>query len=105
MKTNFGVTITHMCSHLGATLPLSVLQLMVPPVRLMSAAIWQTIQQKVLSDYGMLEEFVSIITDIVPDLLTAQQRAQLTLGLRAQVRRSIRPLLTTNNYHTGTAAA
>lgn len=71
----------------------------------MSAAIWQTIQQKVVSDYGMLEEFVSMVTDIVPDLLTAQQRAQLTLGLRAQVRRSIHPLLTTNNYHIGTAVA
>lgn len=44
-----------------------------------------------------------MVTDIVPDLLTAQQRAQLTLGLRAQVRRSVRPLLTTNNYRIGTA--
>lgn len=88
MKTNFGVKITHLCSHPGAPLPISVLRLVVPPIRLMSAAIWQTIQQKLVSDYGMLEDFVSMVTDIVPDLLPAQQRAQLTLGLRAQVRRS-----------------
>uniref|UniRef100_A0A3Q0T1W9 C2H2-type domain-containing protein n=1 Tax=Amphilophus citrinellus TaxID=61819 RepID=A0A3Q0T1W9_AMPCI len=40
------------------------------------------------SDYGMLEEFVSMVTDIVPELLTSRQRAELSLGLRAQVRLS-----------------
>lgn len=51
----------------------------------MSAAVWQTIQRKVVSDYGMIEEFVSTVTDILPDLLSTEQKAQLTLGLRAQV--------------------
>lgn len=73
------------CSHTGTPLPLSVLRLMVPPVRLMSAAVWQTIQRKVVSDYGMIEEFVSTVTDILPDLLSTEQKAQLILGLRAQV--------------------
>ncbi|XP_029934385.1 zinc finger protein 852-like isoform X2 [Myripristis murdjan] len=50
-----------------------------------SAAVWQTIQQKVVSDYGMLEEFVSMVTDVVPELLTSRQRAQLILGLRARL--------------------
>ncbi|XP_070846754.1 uncharacterized protein [Chaetodon trifascialis] len=68
-----------------APLPLSALRLLVPPVRLVSAVIWQTVQQKVVADYGMLEEFVSMVTDIVPDLLTARQRAQLILGLRARL--------------------
>ncbi|KAM9336579.1 uncharacterized protein ABDE67_019608 [Symphorus nematophorus] len=66
-------------------LPLSTLRLLVPPVRLVSAAIWQTVQQKVVADYGMIEEFVSMVTDIVPELLTARQRAQLILGLRARL--------------------
>lgn len=46
---------------------------------------WQTLQQRVVADYGMLEEFVSMVTDIVPELLNTCQRAQLTLGLRARV--------------------
>ncbi|KAM4525484.1 uncharacterized protein PAE49_001401 [Odontesthes bonariensis] len=69
----------------SAPLPLSALRLLVPPLRLVSAAIWQTVQQKVVADYGMLEEFVSMVTDIVPELLTSSQRAQLTLGLRARM--------------------
>lgn len=76
---------TCLCSYSGAALPLSALRLLIPPLRLLSAAIWQTVQQKVVADYGMVEEFVSTVTDIVPELLTRSQRAQLTLGLRAQV--------------------
>ncbi|XP_034563904.1 zinc finger protein 287-like [Notolabrus celidotus] len=66
-------------------LPLSALRLLVPPVRLVSAAIWQTVQQKNVADYGMLQEFVSMVADIVPELLTNRQRAQLVLGLRARL--------------------
>ncbi|KAM8836886.1 uncharacterized protein AB9W97_002336 isoform 2-T2 [Spinachia spinachia] len=33
----------------------------------------------------MLEEFVSVVTDMVPELLTLRQRAQLILGLRARL--------------------
>ncbi|XP_037320354.2 zinc finger protein 835-like isoform X1 [Pungitius pungitius] len=69
----------------GPPLPLSALRLLVPPIRLVSAAIWQTVQQRAVSDYGMLEEFVSVVTDMVPDLLTLRQRAQLILGLRARL--------------------
>ncbi|XP_068438603.1 uncharacterized protein [Clinocottus analis] len=68
-----------------APLPLRSLRLLVPPIRLVSAAIWQTVQHKVVADYGMLEEFVSVVTDIVPELLTPSQRAQLILGLRARL--------------------
>lgn len=68
-----------------APLPLCALRLLVPPIRLVSAAIWQTVQQKVVADYGMLEEFVSVVTDIVPELLTPRQRAQLIMGLRARL--------------------
>ncbi|KAM3860070.1 uncharacterized protein ACN63O_016634 [Diretmus argenteus] len=69
----------------GPTLSLSCLRLLVPPLRLVSAAIWQTIQQKAVADYGMLEEFVFMITEIVPQLLTTRQRAELILGLRARL--------------------
>ncbi|XP_060884159.1 zinc finger and SCAN domain-containing protein 12-like [Labrus mixtus] len=68
-----------------ASLPLSALRLLVPPVRLVSAAVWHTVQQKHVADYGMLEEFVSMVTDIVPELFATRQRAQLVLGLRARM--------------------
>ncbi|XP_041830919.1 zinc finger protein 572-like isoform X2 [Melanotaenia boesemani] len=71
--------------NLGVPLPLSALRLFVPPLQLVSAACWQTVQHKVVADYGMLEEFVSMVTDIVPELLSSCQRAQLTLGLRARL--------------------
>uniref|UniRef100_A0AAQ5YCP8 C2H2-type domain-containing protein n=1 Tax=Amphiprion ocellaris TaxID=80972 RepID=A0AAQ5YCP8_AMPOC len=70
---------------MGAPLPLSVLRLLVTPLQLVSAAVWQTVQQKVVADYGMLEEFVSMVTDIVPELLTSRQRVQLILGLKARL--------------------
>uniref|UniRef100_A0A674BPR8 Zinc finger protein 665-like n=1 Tax=Salmo trutta TaxID=8032 RepID=A0A674BPR8_SALTR len=58
---------------------------MVPPLRLVSAAIWQTIQLRHVMDYGMLEEFVTMVTEMVPELLNLRQRAQLILGLRARL--------------------
>ncbi|XP_024243680.1 zinc finger protein 841-like isoform X2 [Oncorhynchus tshawytscha] len=69
----------------GPSLPLPSLRLMIPPMRLVSAAIWQTIQQRHVMDYGMLEEFVTMVTEIVPELLNDSQRAQLILGLRARL--------------------
>lgn len=69
----------------GPSLPLSALRLLVSPIRLVSAAIWQTVEQKVVSDYGLLEEFVFMVTEIVPQLLSTRQRAELVLGLRARV--------------------
>lgn len=72
----------------GPSLPLSALRLLVPPIRLVSAAIWQTVEQKIVSDYGLLEEFVFMVTEIVPQILSTRQRAELILGLRARVRKS-----------------
>ncbi|XP_061564464.1 zinc finger protein 14-like [Cololabis saira] len=69
----------------GASLPLSTLRLLIPPIRLLSAAIWQTVEQKIVSDYGLLEEFVFMVTEIVPQLLSTRQRAELILGLRARL--------------------
>ncbi|XP_029555023.1 zinc finger protein 98 [Salmo trutta] len=69
----------------GNGLPLHSLRLMVPPLRLVSAAIWQTVQQRHVMDYGMLDEFVTMVTEMVPELLNHRQRAQLILGLRARL--------------------
>ncbi|KAK5849006.1 hypothetical protein PBY51_008681 [Eleginops maclovinus] len=61
------------------------LRLFIPPLRLVSAAMWQVVQRGSVQDYGMVEEFISTVSEIVPDLLNADQKAQLLLGLRARV--------------------
>uniref|UniRef100_A0A674DTH4 TERF1-interacting nuclear factor 2 N-terminal domain-containing protein n=1 Tax=Salmo trutta TaxID=8032 RepID=A0A674DTH4_SALTR len=33
------------------------------------ASMWQVVQRRDVQDYGMLEEFVTTVTDIVPELL------------------------------------
>lgn len=38
-----------------------------------------------MDHYGMLEEFVTMVTEVVPELMSYSQRAQLILGLRARV--------------------
>ncbi|XP_061923098.1 zinc finger protein 11-like [Entelurus aequoreus] len=61
------------------------LRLFIPQLRLVSAAMWQVVQRADVQDYGMVEEFVGTVTDILPELLNADQKAQLMLGLRARV--------------------
>ncbi|KAI3366341.1 hypothetical protein L3Q82_000500 [Scortum barcoo] len=61
------------------------LRLFIPPLRLVSAAMWQVVQRGNVQDYGMVEEFISTVSEIVPELLNADQKAQLLLGLRARV--------------------
>ncbi|XP_034433781.1 zinc finger protein 616-like [Hippoglossus hippoglossus] len=72
------------CEH-EQPLLLPSLRLFIPPLRLVSAAMWQVVQRGNVHDYGMVEEFISTVTEIVPDLLNADQKAQLLLGLRARV--------------------
>lgn len=38
-----------------------------------------------MDHYGMLEEFVTMVTELVPELMSYSQRAQLILGLRARL--------------------
>lgn len=64
--------------------PLSLISFMVPPLRLLSAAMWQVTEQRQVKHYRMLEEFVIMVTETVPELLNDHQRAQLILGLRAR---------------------
>ncbi|KAL0970354.1 hypothetical protein UPYG_G00240870 [Umbra pygmaea] len=66
-------------------LPLTSIRLLVPPLRLMSASMWQLAQQRDVMHYGKLEEFVTLVTEMVPELLTFRQKAQLILGLRARL--------------------
>ncbi|XP_047211185.1 oocyte zinc finger protein XlCOF6-like isoform X2 [Girardinichthys multiradiatus] len=63
----------------------SSLRLLLPPLRLLTAAMWQVVQQQSVKHYGMLEEFVSLVTEAVPQLLTDRQRGLLLLALRTKV--------------------
>lgn len=71
--------------HLDSHLQLPLLRLMVPHLRLLTAAMWQVAQQGDVQHYGMLDEFVATVTECVPELLSYRQRAQLILGVRARV--------------------
>ncbi|XP_019716266.1 zinc finger protein 2-like isoform X1 [Hippocampus comes] len=70
---------------MAAALSSPSLRLLVPPLRLLTAAMWQVARQKSVKDYGILEDFVSLMTEAVPQLLTEKQRSLLLLALRAQV--------------------
>ncbi|XP_021420992.2 zinc finger protein 91 isoform X1 [Oncorhynchus mykiss] len=65
--------------------PLSSLRLFVPPLRLASAALWQVVQRRDIMDYGLVEEFVATVLEVVPDLMSYRERVQLIMGLRAQL--------------------
>uniref|UniRef100_A0A3B5PTR8 Zinc finger protein 11-like n=1 Tax=Xiphophorus maculatus TaxID=8083 RepID=A0A3B5PTR8_XIPMA len=66
-------------------LQLPSLRLFIPPLRLVSGAMWHTVQSRNIQDYGMVEEFISRVTDVVPELLNPEQKVQLLLGLRARL--------------------
>ncbi|KAM9467403.1 uncharacterized protein Hap1MRO34_014182 [Clarias gariepinus] len=66
-------------------LPLPSLRLLVPPVRLMSAVLWQIMQQQDVLRYGLLADFVSLVTEAVPELFSPTHSAELALRLRAKL--------------------
>ncbi|KAL0962393.1 hypothetical protein UPYG_G00339470 [Umbra pygmaea] len=70
---------------IGDGLPLSSLRLFVPPLRLVSAALWQVVQQGDVMNYGLVEEFVSIVLEVVPDMMSYREKVQLILGLRSKL--------------------
>lgn len=43
-----------------------------------------------MDHYGILEEFVTMVTELVPELMSYSQKAQLIMGLRARVSNSLR---------------
>ncbi|XP_067346697.1 zinc finger protein 649-like isoform X4 [Channa argus] len=61
------------------------LHLLVPPVRIMSAFMWQVVKQHNVMQYGKLVDFISLATEVVPEILSPSHRAQLILGLRARL--------------------
>ncbi|KAF3837154.1 hypothetical protein F7725_004618 [Dissostichus mawsoni] len=68
-----------------AILPFAALQLLAPPVRLVSAALWKVMEQRDVMHYGVVEEFVTSACETVPGLLTVRHQGKLALGLRARL--------------------
>lgn len=66
-------------------LPVASLRLLVPPIQLMTASMWQVLKTQDVMNYWKVAEFVSFVTDMVPELLMYKHRTQLNLGLRARV--------------------
>jgi len=66
-------------------LPLSALRLVVPPLRLMSAFLWQVIQRRNVTQYGKLEQFVMLVTETVPDIMSRSLVNKLIFHLRKKV--------------------
>ncbi|XP_061570832.1 zinc finger protein 271-like [Cololabis saira] len=66
-------------------LPLASLRLMASPLQLTYSYIWQVIRQRNVKYYVKVEEFVTMVTQTVPELQSFKQTAQLILGLRARI--------------------
>ncbi|KAM6984941.1 TERF1-interacting nuclear factor 2-like [Aplochiton taeniatus] len=65
-------------------LSLSSLRLLVTPLQLMCASMWQVVKQQDVMNYWKVAEFVSLVTEMVPELLICKHRAQLILGMKAR---------------------
>ncbi|XP_063072057.1 zinc finger protein 420-like isoform X2 [Engraulis encrasicolus] len=62
----------------------SSLRMWFPPLRLLSASIWQVVQQRQVQSYNRVEEFVSVVLELVPDLLSTEEKIELLIGLRTK---------------------
>lgn len=65
--------------------PPSSLRLLVPPIRLMAAEMWQVVQRCQVVHYGKLEEFVLLVAEVFPDILCQKEMFLLILGLRGRM--------------------
>ncbi|XP_063052698.1 zinc finger protein 17-like [Engraulis encrasicolus] len=73
-----------MAARCATVLPPS-LSLLVPPLRVVSACMWQVAQHRQVKNYTKVEEFVSDVLEMVPLLLSTKERIELLVGLRAKV--------------------
>ena len=74
---------------ISSTIPVSSIRVLVPPVRLVSAALWQVVERGYVQDYGVLDTFVTEVLTVIPDLMSYRDTVQLLMGLRARVRVTI----------------
>lgn len=82
----------------GEPLPLPSLRLLVPPLQLMMASMWRVLKRRDVFNYWKVAEYVSLVVDMVPELLLYKHRKHLNLGLRARVCSHL--LINTSRQHT-----
>ncbi|XP_046872471.1 uncharacterized protein LOC124464708 isoform X4 [Hypomesus transpacificus] len=70
---------------ISSTIPVSSVRVLVPPVRLVSAALWQVVERGNVQDYGVLDTFVTEVLAVIPDLMSYRDTVQLLMGLRARL--------------------
>lgn len=51
----------------------------------MMASMWHVLKKQDVMSYWKVAEYVSLVIDMVPELLMYKHRTQLNLGLRARV--------------------
>ncbi|KAM4615489.1 uncharacterized protein ACJ7VT_010588 [Polymixia lowei] len=66
-------------------LPLASLRLLASPLQMTYSYIWQVILKRNVKQYSKVEEFVTLVTQTIPELMSFKQTAQLILGLRARI--------------------
>ncbi|XP_077412893.1 uncharacterized protein LOC144043305 [Vanacampus margaritifer] len=66
-------------------LPLPSLRLLVPPLRVMSAIMWKVVHLRSTKHYGRVVEFIAMVNEAIPDILTHRQRTLITLGLKLKM--------------------
>ncbi|KAF7655308.1 hypothetical protein LDENG_00058180 [Lucifuga dentata] len=62
---------------------------MASPLQLTYSYIWQVLRERNVKQYSKVEEFVTTVTQTVPELMSFKQTAQVILGLRARVSPSL----------------
>ncbi|KAG5267955.1 hypothetical protein AALO_G00227810 [Alosa alosa] len=66
-------------------LPLSSLRLLVSPLRLMSAFMWQVAEYHSIAHYGKLVEFISLVSDAAPRFFNQSQITKLVIQLQTRM--------------------
>ncbi|XP_031438563.1 zinc finger protein 239-like isoform X1 [Clupea harengus] len=67
------------------SLPLSSLRLLVSPIRLMTAFMWQVAEHHNIAHYGKLEEFVGLVSQAAPKFFNESQSTRLVIQLRTRM--------------------
>ncbi|XP_034018868.1 zinc finger protein 132-like isoform X2 [Thalassophryne amazonica] len=68
----------------GNPLTLDSARLLIPPIHLMAASMWQVLKKQDVMNYWKVAEFVCLVMDVVPELLMYKDKMQLDIGLRAR---------------------
>ncbi|XP_051902076.1 zinc finger protein ZFMSA12A-like [Hippocampus zosterae] len=67
------------------SLSLPSLRLLAPPLRVMSAIMWKVVHLRSTKHYGRVVEFITLVNEAIPDILTHRQWTLIMLGLKLKM--------------------